>query len=64
MRFTGCDADIDIATEHPEFSSWKWADFETLPALIVPFKRPLYEAVVLSFAPHVAAVRAAAAPSP
>jgi len=60
MRFTGTDADIDIATEHPEFSAWKWADFESLPALIVPFKRPLYEAVVLSFAPRVAALRAAA----
>ena len=64
MRFTGADADIDIATEHPEFSSWKWADFDALPALIVPFKRPLYEAVVLSFAPHVAAFRTAAASSP
>ena len=24
MRFHGSDADIDIATEHPEFTEWKW----------------------------------------
>src|SRR5258708_3703473 len=23
MRFTGNDGDIDLATEHPEFSAWK-----------------------------------------
>jgi putative (di)nucleoside polyphosphate hydrolase len=63
MRFTGIDADIDIATSHPEFSAWRWADFESLPALIVPFKRPLYEAVVRAFAPEVAAFRKSAAPS-
>lgn len=63
MRFAGTDADIDIATPHPEFSAWKWAEFETLPALIVPFKRPLYEAVVRAFAPRVAAFRESAAPS-
>lgn len=61
MRFTGTDADIDIATAHPEFSAWKWADFETLPSLIVPFKRPLYEAVVRSFAPTVAKFRSCGA---
>ncbi len=56
-RFTGADSDIDIATDHPEFSAWKWADFETLPALIVPFKRPLYEAVVREFAQEVLHLR-------
>lgn len=58
MRFTGSDADIDIATEHPEFCAWTWAEFETLPHIIVPFKRPLYAAVVDAFAPHVADFRA------
>jgi len=57
MRFLGADADIDIATAHPEFSIWKWADFDTLPEMIVPFKRPLYQAVVDAFAPRVAALR-------
>lgn len=57
MRFTGRDADIDIATDHPEFSGWRWAEFETLPEMIVPFKRPLYEAVVRTFQPTVTMLR-------
>lgn len=53
FRFLGTDADIDIATEHPEFSAWKWARLEDLPALIVPFKRPLYERVLAELGPAV-----------
>lgn len=49
LRFTGTDADIDIATEHPEFLDWKWAPIETLPEVIVPFKRDLYAALVAEF---------------
>jgi putative (di)nucleoside polyphosphate hydrolase len=49
FRFTGKHDEIDIAGEHPEFSAWKWADFRTVPELIVPFKRPLYQRVVLEF---------------
>lgn len=48
-RFLGTDADIDIATEHQEFRAWRWADLETLPDLIVPFKRDLYRALVDEF---------------
>ncbi len=51
MRFLGSDSDIDIETEVPEFSAWKWADFEDLPSLIVPFKRALYRQVVEEFRP-------------
>ena len=50
MRFTGTDADIDIATPHPEFRSWRWAPHAELSRLIVPFKRDLYEAVLAEFA--------------
>lgn len=57
MRFEGEDRDIDIATEHPEFSAWRWAEFEELPSLIVEFKRPLYEAVVAEFRELIAALR-------
>ena len=57
MRFEGEDRDIDIATEHPEFSAWRWAEFEELPDLIVEFKRPLYEAVVAEFRDLVAELR-------
>ena len=55
LRFTGTDADINIATEEPEFLDWKWADLADLPALIVPFKRKLYEELVTEFAPLVGA---------
>jgi len=51
MRFTGRDADIDLTRHHPEFSEWRWMDLEDLPRLIVPFKRPLYEAVAAEFLP-------------
>jgi len=42
MRFTGTDADIDLATEHPEFNAWRWVAPPRLPELIIPFKRQLY----------------------
>jgi putative (di)nucleoside polyphosphate hydrolase len=48
-RFLGEDSDVNIATEHPEFRAWKWADPEDLPALIVPFKKQLYEEVLAAF---------------
>ena len=51
MRFTGIDADIDIATEHPEFSRWMWAPFDELVDRIVPFKRDIYRAVIDEFRP-------------
>ena len=54
LRFLGTDADIDIATEEPEFRAWRWADPAELPDLIVPFKRRLYEQLVAEFG-HLAA---------
>ena len=48
-RFTGSDADIDIATSDPEFNDWKWVDPAHLPELIVPFKRDMYRAIVAGF---------------
>ena len=52
LRFTGEDHQIDIATKHPEFRTWRWADPADLPALIVPFKKRLYEQVLDAFRPH------------
>lgn len=49
-RFLGQDADIDLATPHPEFRAWKWAAADELPDLIVPFKRQLYIDVLADFA--------------
>jgi putative (di)nucleoside polyphosphate hydrolase len=48
-RFTGTDADVNLETAHPEFRAWKWADPEDLPAMIVPFKKKLYEDVLAAF---------------
>jgi len=53
-RFTGRDTDVNIATEHPEFLDWKWAEPARLPDLIVPFKRDLYRAIVDEFTPIIA----------
>lgn len=46
MRFQGTDADVNIATDHPEFSEWRWLPPEELVANIVPFKRAVYQAVL------------------
>lgn len=48
-RFLGTDAQIDIATEHPEFSTWRWIAADEMIASIVPFKRKVYEEVVKHF---------------
>ena len=50
LAFTGVDADIDIAAHDQEFDAWQWVPARELPALIVPFKRPVYEAVLAEFA--------------
>jgi putative (di)nucleoside polyphosphate hydrolase len=48
-RYLGGDDDIDIRTAEPEFRAWKWAAPEDLPAMIVPFKKKLYEDVLAAF---------------
>ena len=54
MRFQGADAQINIETEHPEFSEWRWLDSAELIAEIVPFKRDVYTKVVNEFAEYLA----------
>ena len=49
FRFKGTDAQVNIATDHPEFSEWCWIGAEEMVASIVPFKRAVYEEVVRSF---------------
>lgn len=50
LKFLGDDTDIDIDTEHPEFSEWRWMKLSDVPPLIVPFKRALYDQVAAEFA--------------
>lgn len=50
MRFSGSDEDIDLEAHSPaEFCQWKWVDADSLPDLIIPFKRALYETVLKAF---------------
>ncbi|MFL6863258.1 MAG: RNA pyrophosphohydrolase [Allosphingosinicella sp.] len=50
-RFLGEDGDVDLQTAEPEFRAWRWADPAELPAMIVPFKKQLYEDVLAAFRP-------------
>ena len=52
LRFFGEDIDINIETEEPEFSAWKWIAPSSLPEVIVPFKRDVYVAVLEAFQNH------------
>ena len=49
LRFTGVDDDVNIATEHPEFSRWQWLPPDQLVANIVSFKRDVYRQVLDEF---------------
>lgn len=52
MRFNGEDAEINIDPQYgekPEFSEWKWADMDSLPEIVVPFKKDIYIQVVSQF---------------
>ena len=55
LRHLGVDADIDLDAHEAEFDSWRWAEIDELEALIVPFKRELYRAIVAELGPHVRA---------
>ena len=46
LRFNGTDTDVNINTEHPEFSEWRWLPAGELVDNIVPFKREVYQAVM------------------
>ena len=53
MRFSGTDEQVNIATEHQEFSRWKWTAPDELVNQIVPFKRHVYEQVLSAFKGHI-----------
>lgn len=52
FRFTGKDSDINIQTRHPEFCAWRWEDPKELPNLIVPFKKDLYQKLLIEFSEY------------
>lgn len=54
FRHLGDDAEIDVSgVDSPEFGRWRWVGPDELPRVIVDFKRPVYEALVEIFQPHI-----------
>ncbi|MFS2316662.1 RNA pyrophosphohydrolase [Maricaulis sp. D1M11] len=52
FEFLGMDSDFDLeAHGEIEFDTWRWAELSDLPNLIIPWKRPVYAAVVEAFTP-------------
>lgn len=49
LRFLGQDSDVNIVTEHPEFSHWRWLAPDDVLKQIVPFKRAVYSQVLREF---------------
>lgn len=49
LRFKGSDSDVRLDRHKPEFDAWRWARLEETPAMIVPFKRSVYEDVAKRF---------------
>lgn len=52
VRFVGDESEVALAQpgHKPEFDAWRWARPEEVTALVVPFKRPVYEQVMRDFA--------------
>jgi putative (di)nucleoside polyphosphate hydrolase len=47
--FNGSDRNINIATKEPEFVEWKWVSQKELLELVVDFKAPLYQTLMVKF---------------
>ena len=58
MRFSGDESGIDpLATRNdaePEFDRWRWERLETIPDLVVPYKRDVYRQIVAAFGSYAA----------
>ena len=49
FRFKGSDKEINVGTENPEFSEWRWSNHNLLVENIVPFKRNTYKKILDEF---------------
>ena len=47
--FLGEDNDINVGTNNPEFSEWKWSRMDSIVDSIVPFKRDVYAKILEEF---------------
>ena len=50
FKFTGENDDINVKTPNPEFSEWKWIQYNDLIKNAVPFKRVVYKTIIDEFA--------------
>lgn len=46
VKFLGSDNEINLETKNPEFIEWQWIDIDSLPSVIVDFKKKVYEDLV------------------
>ena len=49
FKFTGENDDINVKTPNPEFSEWKWIQYNDLIKNAVPFKRVVYKKIIDEF---------------
>ena len=49
MRFLGSDSEINLNMFDEEFSEWRWVSSTELLAIVIAFKRPIYEKVFEAF---------------
>ena len=54
FRFTGDEREIVVTDwrndQEPEFDAWRWEPLGNVAALVVPFRREVYDAVAREFA--------------
>ena len=49
FKFLGKDKDINVETQNPEFSEWKWMNCNDLVKNAVPFKKNIYQKILNEF---------------
>ena len=49
FKFIEEDSKINVGTENPEFSEWKWTKIDSIIDNIVPFKRDVYSKILKEF---------------
>jgi putative (di)nucleoside polyphosphate hydrolase len=54
FRFTGAEREIAMTAwrngQEPEFDAWRWEPLANVAALVVPFRREVYQAIAREFA--------------
>ena len=49
FHFLGEDDEINVETQNPEFSEWRWMNHKELTENAVPFKRKVYKTILDEF---------------